>query len=661
VVDDGATGTVVSTNEIQGMAGPPVSVAGASDTAITSNTVNTCSPGISVTGSSAGTSIENNVVNVQVADACPTAGTAYGVQVDSSSAAGTTLDYNDVYATTGFPYSWSGTSYGTAAALHSATGQGEHDYNGSNGGYITEDSPIINSANSAAVGEQPVDLKGQPRTLDPLVTPTGAGPYDYYDRGAIQFQDPYDAAATASYEVSATKVPVGAKVTESAILADTWGDTFDSYEFYFGGGSAPTVSSTPSMTFTATSPGDYFTGVEGAVTGSSTYESLLGLPDQDVDVVAPQPLVPKETLAASGTLGVLASDTGTTDAWNIGSVTFDFGDGTATSTVADGAQASHTYAKPGTYTITETVTDAGGNTATTSSTFTTAAVPAGTLEVVQGSGEAPAGSTGIAQAAIAGVNSSADMRQILAVTTGGQAEFTTGDTLADWQAWQVLNQPGVTVRWAGIAGMPNGSSQLIEVTSTGELLHTVRNADGTWQSTGWGSPAGSTGFTHAAITAMPDGSSQLVAVTTGGVLMHDIRYANGSWQGWRALSQPGVKVVDASIAGLPDGSSQIVEVTSADVMKHDIRYANGSWQSTGWGTPAGSTGITQVSIAAASGGTTEIAAVGADGVGEYTSRRSDGSWSGWDEDFMGPMLSTTDVSVAPIPQQGTELIAVAGD
>src|SRR5262249_41088212 len=108
VVDGGSTGTVVTTDRI-----PAVSVAGAANTAITSNTISGCGPSISITGSATGTSVENNVVSVQPATNCPASSQAYGILVDSASASTTTADYNDVYATgTGAaPYSWSGTAY----------------------------------------------------------------------------------------------------------------------------------------------------------------------------------------------------------------------------------------------------------------------------------------------------------------------------------------------------------------------------------------------------------------------------------------------------------------------------------------------------------------------------------------------------------------------
>ena len=644
LVDDGASGTVITTNEIGGDLSNPLTLRSAVNTAITSNTIGAADSGISVS-SSPGTSIENNVVDAAMYVA--TASTVYGVQVDTSSAAGTTLDYNDVYAGSGVSYSWSGTPYATAAALYAAVKQGQHDYNGSDGMDIAERSPIINSANSAAIGEQAVDFNGDSRTLDPLVAPTGAGPYHDYDRGAIQFQDPYIATANSSLTVSQTKIPLGASVTAHAALADTWGDVFTSY--MFGLGSSTVTSSTPTAALTPTATGSDPTTVEVESAGSSAYTFLNGVDAVTVQVVTPQPLVAQESLTASGSLGVLATDAGTTGAWNISTATFDFGDNTPEQTVADGEQAQHTYAKAGTYTVTETVKDVDGNTATTSSAFTTNDPVADTLVSLDSVSDVPAGSTGIAQAAFAGAI--AYGRQLLAVTTSGTVEFASTDpnNSMAWQSWQKLSLPaGVTARWVGIAGMPNGSSQLIVVSSTGELWHTVRNANGTFQVSGWGSPAGSTGFTRASITAMPDGSSQLVAVTTGGVLMHNIRFANGSWQGWRPLSQPGVKVIDGSIAGMPDGSSQIVEVTSAGVLKHNIRFANGKWQVSGWGSPVGSTGITQASIANVNG-VSEIAVVESNGNAESDIRSPNGSWNGWTKSNIPPVARVANVSISTVP------------
>lgn len=658
VVDGGSTGTVVTTDKISGSSTGAVSVVGAANTAITSNTIGGCGPSVSVTGSAAGTSIENNVINTPESAAhevsCSGSGQVYGVLVDASSASGTTEDYNDVYTPNAdsTAYDWSGTAYSTAAALQTATGQAQHDINSVAGVEVAERSPLINSANSAAPGELSTDFIGNPRTLDPLVTPTGAGPYNDYDRGATQFQDPMT-RVTSTLTASASKVPVGGTVTLHAAVTDTWSDTFD-YEIKLSNGTTVDggTSGTANVSFSA--PGTYVAYLYIIPkNGSAAPTSYVN--DITITVVPQAALVPQISVTANGELGVYASDAGSTDSWNITGATFNFGDGTPTQTVGDNALAQHTYATAGTYTITETVTDAAGNTATTSTKFSTNDLAAGTLVNVDSGTTAatPAGSTGVIQSAVTSMRDNST--QLAAATTSGKVEFATGsnDGYA-WHAPQMLSLPnGATATWVGIAGLPNGSSQLIAISSTGQLWHIGRNANGTWQTSGWGSPAGSVGFVRASITAMPDGSSQFVAVTASGVLMHNIRYANGSWQGWRSLSQPGVKIVDASITGLPDGSSQFLEVTSTGVLKHDIRFANGAWQAQGWGVPAGFGSVKQVSISSTSvfgsqygPGTTVMAVVNSAGAIEFAFRNSDGSWDMWyagtpQLEGWGPAANTT--------------------
>jgi len=377
-------------------------------------------------------------------------------------------------------------------------------------------------------------------------------------------------------------------------------------------------------------------------------------------------LSPLLSLSAAGPVTVNADGSGSTGLWTITQCSFDFGDqSTATVTTGSACTATHQYAKDGTYPVTLTITDQYGNQKSVTKDFTTPGLSKGTLfhAVLPFTGSSgwasPAGSTGIAQAANTALPNGSS--QLVAVTTNGTLEHNIRNANGTWQGWRTLTQSGVTVTDASIAGMPNGSSQIIEVTSTGVLKHNIRNANGTWQTSGWGSPAGSTGIAQAAITAMPNGSSQLVAVTTSGVLEYNIRNANGSWQGWLTLSQPGVTVTDASIAGMPNGSSQIIEVTSAGVLKHNIRNANGTWQTSGWGSPAGSTGFVQATITAMPNGSSWIVAVTTIGIMEPDVRSASGSWSGW-----GQLANTVHViaaanaSVAGMPNGTAQVIEVSG-
>jgi hypothetical protein len=84
--------------------------------------------------------------------------------------------------------------------------------------------------------------------------------------------------------------------------------------------------------------------------------------------------------------------------------------------------------------------------------------------------------------------------------------------------------------------MPNGSTQIIEVTSTGILKHKIRNANGSRQSSGWGSPGDFTGIAQASIAAMYGGVSEIVAVTTDDSLAYNVRNVNGSWTNWSSFN-----------------------------------------------------------------------------------------------------------------------------
>lgn len=343
-------------------------------------------------------------------------------------------------------------------------------------------------------------------------------------------------------------------------------------------------------------------------------------------------LSPELSLSTTGPLSVAASGQGSTGLWQITDCTFDFGDQT-TPVDSAGCTASHTYAAPGTYPVTLTIIDQFNHQKSTTTSYTTTAVAAGTLlhEVLTGTGGAsgwavPAGSTGLAQADITAMPDGS--AQFVGVTSGGRLEHDIRFANGSWQGWRVLAQSGVTVKSASIAGMPNGSSQIVEVLSDGTVLHNIRNANGSWQPAGWASPGGA-GLVQVAITALPDGSAQLVAVTAGGQVEHNLRSASGAWQGWRVLSQSGVTVTNASIAGMPNGSSQLIEVTSTGVLKHDIRNANGTWQ--GWAVPAGSAGIARADITALPDGSSRLVAVTTSGLVQDTARNANGSWTpaGW--------------------------------
>src|SRR5512146_399973 len=193
---------------------------------ITGNTVyaNTTA-GINVEGLPAGTpsgiTIKNNV-SVDNAINCPDGAggtttcpaTKGDVRVDSTSQTGTVVDRDVLWLNSaGYLATWGNTSYRTLSALQAASGQ-EPNGKQANPGFqspssanfqLSACSPAIDMADSGAVGEQSTDILGKPRVLDPSSVHTGAGPRNYDDSGAYEYQAPPAAPAP---QVSATATSV---------------------------------------------------------------------------------------------------------------------------------------------------------------------------------------------------------------------------------------------------------------------------------------------------------------------------------------------------------------------------------------------------------------------------------------------------------------------
>ncbi|MFJ8437953.1 glycoside hydrolase domain-containing protein, partial [Kitasatospora griseola] len=103
--------------------------------------------------------------------------------------------------------------------------------------------------------------------------------------------------------------------------------------------------------------------------------------------------------------------------------------------------------------------------------------------------------------------------------------------------------------------------------AAGVLFHDVREANGSWEGfaplEGVGTPTMLARET--AIAGMPDGTAQVVGIGSDGNVYHETRLANGSWTGFAPLAGVGTPTMQASkvaIAGMPDGSSQVVAVGS---------------------------------------------------------------------------------------------------
>lgn len=390
VVDSGPTansGDVITTDEVFESSGPGILVQGTKGVAVTNNTVDrACLYGIAVTGGSTGASVQNNVVEYTTppsssSQCAPSAATAAGMSFDAQSIAGSVENYNVDYPGNypAAPYLWSGTAYTTAAALTAQTGQGATDVNAEAlqgiGAVVpfdlVENSPAIDSANSAAPGEQSTDLFGRSRVDDPLVPDTGVGTAADVDRGAVEFQDPIQLGQVSviSDGHPVSTVPIGAPLTFSLDGTDPWGGTL-TYVFDFGDG-ATTTNTTGTATHTYTSAGDYsvevdVTSTEGGAAGSGT--SIVAGPDV--------PRAANFTAEADGPLTVLVDASGSTDPWGAYEYIFGFGDGTS-GTSGSSITATHTYAHMGRYTITVTMVDQFGGVSSSSSFLTAVGFSAG--------------------------------------------------------------------------------------------------------------------------------------------------------------------------------------------------------------------------------------------------------------------------------------------
>lgn len=367
----GGSKDIITTNSIASASGHGIVLDAAPSSEITSNTLSgACGVGIGLADGSSAASVENNVVSTMVQpSACgSTVTTEVPLSVDSTSTDSTTADYNvlvpDLGPTGTNVYAWASTYYSTPAAFNAASGQGAHDTSS------TLTTAKIDSADSDAPGELSTDIYGRTRVDDPKVANTGSGAYDYYDRGAPETVDPITFTPV-NWPATA---PVDEAGTYSATVSDSWGYQITGCTYDFGDGSAlvtvtPDASGLCSTQHAYAATGAYVGQVVINVGSGAAYARSIS-----VGVVAAKPLTPELTTTANGPLGVTANSTGTTDSWDITSCPIDFGDGSAPQVLnANSCAVDHTYAKPGTYTVTTTVVDSGGNQESATSTFTTTA------------------------------------------------------------------------------------------------------------------------------------------------------------------------------------------------------------------------------------------------------------------------------------------------
>ncbi|WP_133794182.1 PKD domain-containing protein [Actinokineospora alba] len=357
LVVNGANDVTIAGN-VTGDHGTGIELVNAPRVAIAGNTIkNACYRAIGVFGDATGTSIQNNIINGIATSgntSCRPASTeVHGVVVDIAAAQGVITDYNIVYAW-GKAYAWSGRTYPFSKDLHAVTGQAAHDFN--NG--PDTNTNWIDSANADAPGQLPTDRSGVRPVDQPQVANTGVGKVATQDRGATESTD----RVTGSFAQSATKAPVGGQVRFEGSFTSSWNIPV-TCDIDFGDGTL--IEGACSATHAYTQPGTYTVRATASTDGGSVEHR-----SSTIQVVqAGGALMPTLTVTASNVMGVVLRADGGGTPWNIAKVEFQTGESTRT---VEGTALHHRYYMPGTYTVRATVTDAGGNTATTAATeFTT--------------------------------------------------------------------------------------------------------------------------------------------------------------------------------------------------------------------------------------------------------------------------------------------------
>jgi PKD repeat protein len=175
------------------------------------------------------------------------------------------------------------------------------------------------------------------------------------------------AIASAGFTSAPTPASTGGPISFTGTATDIYAGL--GFVWKWGDGTE-SAGATPTHVYAA--PGSYEVTmtVKDELTGSTTapVAHTIVVNDQPTAsfTIAPNPATPGTPMALNGGGSIDPDGAITNYAWN-------FGDGS----VGAGATPSHMYGAPGTYTVTLTVTDSGGQTGTTTHTVTVGAAPQG--------------------------------------------------------------------------------------------------------------------------------------------------------------------------------------------------------------------------------------------------------------------------------------------
>ncbi|MFJ5550093.1 CehA/McbA family metallohydrolase [Streptomyces sp. NPDC093225] len=162
--------------------------------------------------------------------------------------------------------------------------------------------------------------------------------------------------------------------------------------------------------------------------------------------------------------------------------------------------------------------------------------------------------------------------QLLSYGTDGLMYHCVRGRDGSWSGWGRMGGANGAATFSGpalaITGMPDGSSQVLAIGLDGMVYHQVRRPDGSW--TGFRAPRGVTtptmGASAVGIAGMPDGSAQVVAVGLDGRVWHDVRRADGSWTPFAQVPGPngrdGFPAGQVRITALRDGTAHVSAVSA---------------------------------------------------------------------------------------------------
>ncbi|WP_223837759.1 CHAP domain-containing protein [Streptomyces venezuelae] len=175
--------------------------------------------------------------------------------------------------------------------------------------------------------------------------------------------------------------------------------------------------------------------------------------------------------------------------------------------------------------------------------------------------------------------------QVMAIGKNGGIFHNTRLVSGSWTGWTQVST--WDAKKIAAAPLPDGTLQVLITGNDGNVYHTIRKTDGTWQSFNAVAGTGTNTTFQAnniAIAGLPNGSTQLLATTTDNTVHHNIRNADGTWQGWAKTDgfggAPTFAATSIAITGMPSGDTQILAVGNDGKTYHSARYNNGTWQ--GW-------------------------------------------------------------------------------